>query len=65
MGRTFIAVGMLIIAFWQLFASIGYFTVPKKSVSTKISIFDVLASWFGFVGGSMFVGAILMLMEVF
>lgn len=65
MGRTFIAVGMLVIAFWQLFASIGYFTVPKKSVSKRIFIFDALASWFGFVGGSMFIGAVLMLMEVF
>ncbi|WP_334329841.1 hypothetical protein [Companilactobacillus sp. HBUAS59699] len=65
MGRIFVAVAMLVIAFWRLFASIGYFTIPNESVSKKIFIFDLLASWYGFVGGSMFVGAILMLLEVF
>ncbi|WP_125589659.1 hypothetical protein [Companilactobacillus jidongensis] len=65
MGRTVVAIGMLVIAFWQLFASIGYFTVPNDSVSKKIVIFDWLASWFGLVGGSMFVGAIYILMDAF
>ncbi|WP_125566156.1 hypothetical protein [Companilactobacillus insicii] len=65
MGRIFVAIAMLVIAFWQLFASIGYFTVPNDSASKKIFIFDLLASWYGFVGGSMFVGGILMLLEVF
>ncbi|WP_125762304.1 hypothetical protein [Companilactobacillus hulinensis] len=64
-GRTFVAIGMLIIAFWQLFASIGYFTVPEGKGFKRIFIFNALASWYGIVGGSMFIGAILMLVEVF
>lgn len=65
MGRTVVAIGMLVIAFWRLFAAIGYFSIPKESVSKKIVIYDVLASWYGFVGGSMFIGGIMLLLEVF